>query len=164
MILRARTVLPLARPPIENGAVSIQGDRIVSVGAWSDLAAGAREVKDLGEVILLPGLINAHCHLDYTDMAGLISPPKVFSEWVKTIVALKAGWGYTEFAQSWLRGARMLLRTGTTTVLDVEAVPELLPDLWHATPLRVISFRELINLKGGPVAAGAVQDAINEWA
>src|SRR6266849_6069084 len=148
MLLRARIVLPIARPPIEDGAVLISGSRIVAVGAWPELAAASgHRVVDLGESILLPGLVNAHCHLDYTDMAGKIPPPKNFTDWIQAIVELKAHWSYTEFAQSWLRGAKMLLRTGTTTVADIEAVPELLPEVWEATPLRLISFLELLHVK-----------------
>lgn len=162
MILRARLVLPMAGPPIENGAILVSGERIRSVGPWVE--AGTRgDVADLGEVVLLPGLINAHCHLDYTGMAGKISPPRSFADWIKTIVALKAEWSYTEFADSWLKGAEMLLRSGTTTVADVEAVPELLPEMWQATPLRVISFRELINLKNA-AAEPLVRDVAEKWA
>jgi cytosine/adenosine deaminase-related metal-dependent hydrolase len=40
----------------------------------------------------------------------------------------------------------MLLRTGTTTVADIEAVPDLLPELWDTTPLRVISFLEMTGI------------------
>src|SRR5437867_2411779 len=147
MILRARIVLPLCRPPIEDGAVMIAGARIVWVGRWRERPSSEGELTDLGESILLPGLINAHCHLDYTEMAGKVSARKSFSDWIKALVALKAQWGYADFAQSWLHGAQMLLRTGTTTVADVEAVPELVPEIWSTTPLRVVSFREIISLK-----------------
>src|SRR5262245_9889805 len=57
----------------------------------------------------------------------------------------------------------MLVRTGTTTVADVEAVPELLPSAWRATPLRVISYRELINVKGRHAPAELVERAVNDW-
>ncbi len=164
MLLRARIVLPIARPPIEDGAVLISGSRIVAVSAWPELAAASdNRVVDLGESILLPGLVNAHCHLDYTDMAGKIPPPRNFTDWIKAIVALKAHWSYTEFAQSWLRGVKMLLRTGTTTVADIETVPELIPEMWRATPLRVISFRELISLKSPLAAREIVEQAVREW-
>ena len=90
MILRARIVLPVVQPPIENGAVALAGNRVAAVGRWADLApAGHGDVLDLGETILLPGLINAHCHLDYTDLAGHIPPPRSFTDWIKAIVALK---------------------------------------------------------------------------
>jgi aminodeoxyfutalosine deaminase len=97
----------------------------------------------------MPGLINAHCHLDYTDMAGQFPPPKVFSDWLKGITEAKAGWDYADYAKSWANGARMLVRTGTTSVADIEAVPQLLPKVWEETPLRVYSFLELIGIKGG---------------
>ena len=148
MILRARVVLPLTRPPIKDGAVLIYGNRVARVGRWKDLSGDDRdEVVDLGETLLLPGLVNAHCHLDYTDMAGQFPPQKSFTDWIKLITTAKSEWNYSEFAESWLNGARMLARTGTTTVADFEAVPELLPEVWEATPLRVISFLELTGVK-----------------
>jgi len=113
----------------------------------------AEKVLDLGEVILLPGLVNAHCHLDYTGMAGEFLPPKSFTDWIKLITAAKGGWTYSDFAQSWLNGAQMLLRNGTTTVADFENVPELLPEVWNATPLRVFSFLEMTGVKAAATPA-----------
>ncbi len=140
-MLRARLVLPVSSPPIEDGAICLSGNRIVSVGRWRDVPAGSRsDVFDLGESILLPGLVNAHCHLDYTNMAGELAPTKGFVNWLMLITASKGGWTYSDFATSWLAGAKMLVNTGTTTVGDVEMVPELLPEVWTATPLRVLSF------------------------
>jgi cytosine/adenosine deaminase-related metal-dependent hydrolase len=164
MILRARTVVPVSSPPIEDGAVEITAGKIVWVGRWSDASADAkRATLDLGEVALLPGLVNAHCHLDYTGMAGKLPPPKRFSDWVRSLVALKAIWEDSDFAASWKSGASMLTRTGTTTVCDIEAVPSLLPDAWKETPLRVISFRELIGLRNTPETSESVQKAISQW-
>jgi len=152
MILRAKTILPVAAPPVENGAVVISGNRIAAVGAWKNLSAEraslrAGEMVDLGEVVLLPGLVNAHCHLDYTDMAGQLPPPKTFVDWIPLMLAAKSGWTYSDYARSWLDGAKMLLQTGTTTVADIEAVPDLLPEVWDATPLRVFSFLEMTGIR-----------------
>ncbi len=147
MLLRARIVLPIVRPPIEDGAVLISRNTIKAVGRWRDLAPRVSEPAiDLGAVILLPGFVNAHCHLDYTTMTGL-PPQKQFPDWIKGLLALKAAASYTDYADGWLRGAAMLVRNGTTTVADVEAVPELLPDVWSATPLRVASFLEMTSVK-----------------
>lgn len=151
MILRAKAVLPVTAPPIEDGAVVVSGNRIQSVGAWKIFSrhssfATCHKIIDLGEVILLPGLVNAHCHLDYTDMAGELPPPKTFTDWIASITAHKTGWGYSDYARSWLRGAHQLLKTGTTTVADIEAMPDLLPEVWHATPLRVFSFLEMTGI------------------
>jgi aminodeoxyfutalosine deaminase len=144
-ILRARVVLPIRRPPIADGAIVVSGERIAAVGRWRSVRARfSGPAVDLGEMILLPGLVNAHCHLDYTG-----------------ITTEKSFWTYSDYAESWLEGARMLLRTGTTTVGDIEAVPELLPEVWHATPLRVFSFLEMTGIRSrrdpGAILAEAVE-------
>ena len=109
LVLRARVVLPISRPPIGDGAVLISGNRIAAVGSWHDLAPGREsQALDLGEVMLMPGLVNAHCHLDYTNMAGEFPPPKVFTDWLKVITSTKNEWGYSDYAESWLSGAHML--------------------------------------------------------
>jgi cytosine/adenosine deaminase-related metal-dependent hydrolase len=163
MMLRARTILPVARPPIENGAVVIFGNRIRAVSSWPDLQPHATgEILDLGEIILLPGLVNAHCHLDYTDMAGQLPPPQTFTDWIPLIIAAKAAWDFSEYARSWLNGAQMLLRTGTTTVADIEAVPDLLPELWDATPLRVISFLEMTGIRARRTSMEILREAVEK--
>jgi len=98
---------------------------------------------DLGEVALLPGLVNAHCHLDYTDMAGQLVPPKSFTDWIKSITELRsAGAVRISFAPAHGRG-RCCWRPGITVVGDVESAPDLLPAMWEATALRIVSFVEL---------------------
>jgi cytosine/adenosine deaminase-related metal-dependent hydrolase len=161
LILRSRIVLPLHHPPIENGAVAVAGERILAVGPWSWLRKRVSGTEvDLGESILLPGLVNAHCHLDYTHMAGLFPPPKRFTDWVKLITTEKALWTFSDFAASLIDGAKMLLRTGTTTVADVESVPELLPDVWATTPLRVISQLEMTGVKSRRKPELILRDAL----
>lgn len=163
MILRARVVLPVSQPPIKNGAVIISRNRIRAVGSWPDLRARAAEkIVDLGEVMLLPGLVNAHCHLDYTDMGGLLPPPKTFTDWIHLMISAKAQWGYAEYARSWLNGARMLLQTGTTTVADIEVVPDLLPEVWDATPLRVFSFLEMTGIRARREPRAVLREAVEK--
>jgi len=54
MIFRARTILPVSQPPIENGALVISGNRIRAVGSWPDLRPHANgNIFDLCEVIRL---------------------------------------------------------------------------------------------------------------
>jgi len=163
MILRARTILPVSRPPVENGAVLVAGNRIRAVGPWSDLQSESGEqVFDLGEVVLLPGLVNAHCHLDYTDMGGELPPPRTFTDWIPLITAAKTAWSYSNYAHSWLRGAHMLLRHGTTTVADIEAMPDLLPEVWDATPLRVFSFLEMTGIRARREPKVILQEAVDK--
>jgi aminodeoxyfutalosine deaminase len=147
LVIRARVVVPINQTPIRDGAVVIAGERIKWIGRSKELRSRREEILDLGEVAVLPGLVNAHCHLDYTNMAGLSPPPRRFTDWIKVLTTLKAEWTYSDFAESWLAGANMLVRTGTTTVGDIESVPELLPEVWEATPLRVHSFLEMTGVK-----------------
>ena len=154
-------VLPITQPPIRDGTVSIKGNKISSVGSWRSLSATERKsALDLGDNVVLPGLVNAHCHLDYSDMAGELTSPRLFSDWIKQITTLKSHWGYSEFASSWLNGARMLLRTGTTTVGDIEAIPELLPEVWQSVPLRVFSFLEMTGIKSRRHPATILEEAV----
>lgn len=143
MLLRARIVLPVSRPAISDGAVLVSERRVAAVGPWAEISRqSSGPTFDLGETLLLPGLVNAHCHLDYTDMGGQPAT-KRFPDWIKGLLARKAAASYADYARGWLRGAAMLLRSGVTTVADIEAVPELLPEVWSSTSLRAISFLEL---------------------
>lgn len=163
MIVRARIILPVSRPPVENGALLVSGNRLRRIGSWSDLKSETgEEIRDLGEVILLPGLVNTHCHLDYTDMAGELPPPKTFTEWIPLITAAKTAWSYSDYAHSWLRGAHMLVRTGTTTVADIEAMPDLLPEVWNATPLRVFSFLEMTGIRARRQPKEILEEALKK--
>ena len=160
MILRARAILPVTAPPIEDGAVLVGGNKILDIGPWKKFRSPSHEpVLDLGDVALLPGLVNAHCHLDYTDMAGEFAPPKTFTDWIGAITAHKTGWSYSDYARSWLRGAHQLLKSGTTTVADIEAMPDLLPEVWEATPLRVFSFLEMTGIKSRRRPADILREA-----
>ncbi len=135
----------MRRPALANGAVVISGPRVRAVGRWEQIQkefAGA--VVDLGDCALLPGLINAHCHLEYTDLAGEFLPPRHFSDWLKLIVTAKGIRADADFAAAWQRGAQQLLHSGTTTVADIVALPALQP---QPTALRVISFLEMTGVK-----------------
>lgn len=165
MLIRARVVVPVSQPPIDNGAVLISGRRIRAVGSWRSLSKASKlKSVDLGDVALMPGLINAHCHLDYTGMAGQFQPPRRFTDWIKLITTAKGAWTDDDFADSWQLGAAMLLRTGTTTVGDVEALPGLLPRVWNLTPLRVFSFLEMTGIRSRRQPRAILEEALGHIA
>ncbi len=127
MIVRARVVVTMAAPPVENGAVVIAGDRVVDVGKFADVAKNysAEEVLDLGDRALLPGLINAHCHLDYTCLRGKIPRQKSFAAWIRAINAAKAKLTSDDYVASINDGFAEARRFGTTTIANLTAFPEL---------------------------------------
>ncbi len=147
MIIRARTVVTMDGPPIENGAVAVEDNRIVAVGTVPDLHwVTDGPIIDLGEQTLMPGLINAHCHLDYTMMRGAISPPKSFSAWVQRINALKRSLDSSDYLGAIQRGFAKLRKWGTTSVCNIEAFPELMVHL-GPSPLRTWWFYEMIDIR-----------------
>src|SRR6266516_5993158 len=127
MILRARVVVTMDGAPIENGAVAISGNRIIDVGKFPGVSArhSGQEIIDLGEQALLPGLINAHCHLDYTCLRGKIPSRKSFADWIRAINAEKAKLSERDYLASITEGFAEAKRFGTTTVANLAAFPEL---------------------------------------
>ncbi len=145
LCLSARFVLPVSSPVIENGFVLIEGNKIKEVGQRRELKKQPGLINvDCGDVVLLPGLVNSHSHLDYTSIARKIPPTTDFVSWIKSIIELKKT--AIDYEKSWLNGATMLKNSGVTSVADIESVPSLLPRIFESTPLRMISFIEVIGL------------------
>jgi cytosine/adenosine deaminase-related metal-dependent hydrolase len=160
MILRARTVVTMDQPPIENGAVAVSGNRIVDVGRFDEIKTrNAGEIVDLGDQTLLPGLINAHCHLDYTCLRGQIPPQKSFTDWIRGINAQKAKLSPEAYAASINDGFEEAMRFGTTTIANLTAFPELIPQI--TASIRIRWFAELIDIRA-PERANEVADAAVE--
>src|SRR6266516_5322723 len=167
MIIRARAVIKMDGPPIENGAVAVEGSRIVDVGSFNELRAhNSGEVFDLGEQVLLPGLINAHCHLDYTCLRGKIPPPKSFADWIRAINAEKAKLSAQDYLASITEGFSEAKRLGTTTIANLTAFPELIAQI--DPPIRTWWFAELIDVRSPEranelvdLATGALKRARN---
>src|SRR5476651_2197805 len=109
MLYLADVVLPVSAPPLYHAAVRVAGSEIAAVGLASELhAEPGEEVVDLGASTLLPGLINAHCHLDFTRFRGIISPRQGFTEWIKTINALRRSFTTPDYIESIAEGFELL--------------------------------------------------------
>ena len=105
----------------------MEADRILNVGRSGEvLARNTGPVTDLGEVILLPGLINAHCHLDFTVLRGAIPPQRSFAEWILQINGRRRDLSDDDFLASVASGFAEARRWGTTTIANVESMPSLL--------------------------------------
>src|SRR3954470_16547471 len=160
MIVRARIVVTMHGAPIENGAVAVSGNRIVDVGRFDDIKArNAGNVVDLGERALLPGLINAHCHLDYTCLRGKIAPQKSFTDWIRAINAAKSELSPNDFVDSITEGYAEAKRFGTTAIANLTAFPELISQV--PSPTRTWWFAELIDIRA-PESANELVDAAME--
>jgi 5-methylthioadenosine/S-adenosylhomocysteine deaminase len=120
---RAAIVLPISGPPIRNGSVLVDGDRVAWAGPTRDHpAAPDARVVELGDAILTPGLVNAHTHLDLTVMRGLLDGLS-FYDWIRTLIAARAQLTDADTLDSARLGAIEALECGVTTVADTAPTP-----------------------------------------
>lgn len=112
--LRARVVYPVGRPPIEGGVVTIEGERIAAVGSSID-----GDVHDLGDVALLPGLVNAHTHLEFSYLKQPLGQPGIkLPDWIRLVIA-ERGRGDISPIVSHIVGLRESSQCGVTTLGDI---------------------------------------------
>lgn len=102
----AAWVLPITRPPIREGTVVEHGGRIVYVGDRA--AAPAGEDRDLGDAVLLPGLVNTHTHLELTAFRGMLEGLP-FVDWIRQLQRLKQS---TMTPERYLDAARLGITEG----------------------------------------------------
>lgn len=112
----ARWVVPVSAPPIENGSVAVSDGIIRYVGPRDSAPSGSD--TDLGDAILMPGLINVHTHLELTMMRGFLEDLD-FAHWIMRLNAVKRA---VLDRESMLDAARLGivegLRNGITTYAD----------------------------------------------
>jgi cytosine/adenosine deaminase-related metal-dependent hydrolase len=118
ILYTARHVFPVSAPPIPHGAVAIEDSRIVAVGTAADLRErypGSR-VVDLGQRALLPGLVNAHTHLELTHHAGHVPENLPLIEWIYPLVSYSRTRTPENFERAAYAGVEMLRASGTIAV------------------------------------------------
>lgn len=146
---------------MDDGAVIISGNRIQKIGPWSEIRREAREKElDLGEAVLMPGLVNAHCHLELTGLAGRIPQSDSFTAWIQSVLRARQELDKSSLRESWLQGEIMLLRSGTTTVGNIESTLSLLPRIRPRATLRVCSFLEMTGVLSGMPPEQILEDCL----
>ncbi|MCS5735195.1 amidohydrolase family protein [Herbiconiux daphne] len=146
---RSPVLLPVGAPPIADGAIAVRGARVVAVGGHDELSATFRDVDGTRRVewggTITPGLVNAHTHLQYTDMAevgrGRYSG---FENWSRSFQAAYVA--PHDWAASAADGAQQAIRSGTTAVADVVTDPAAASAL-HDAGLHGVAFWEVFNWK-----------------
>jgi cytosine/adenosine deaminase-related metal-dependent hydrolase len=139
--LRARWIFPANGPPLAGGVLAIDGERIVSVER-----SGLRSADvDLGEVAILPGLVNAHTHLDLSGLRGQCPPSADFTGWLRQVIVHRRGTTAEQVEWDVRAGLAESLRHGTTLLGDISAGGASQPILANA-PLRSVVFYEILGL------------------
>jgi cytosine/adenosine deaminase-related metal-dependent hydrolase len=114
IVYAADWVLPVEGEPIERGGVAVERGRVVAVGPADELEG---ERRDFPEAAIVPGLVNAHSHLEYAVYAGF-GDGLTFGPWLHTHIERKARIGWEEFVAIASLGAAECLGSGVTTIAD----------------------------------------------
>lgn len=143
---QARWIFPVDGEPVENGIVEIAEGRIAALHDRPDPRA-----TSLGHVAIVPQFVNAHTHLEFSDLAEPLQPSDPFTAWIRRLVRHRA----TREAPS-----TEVVREGLaeSSRVGVGAIGEIATAEWSPEPLddpdgpRIVAFRELIGLQE-PAAA-----------
>ena len=115
--LSARWVVPIDGPPLEWGQVHIEGEKITGVSK-----AGTVDVdENLGEVILLPGLVNAHTHLDLTGFPQEKKDGSNFLDWIDSVIAHRMSTTPLQMQEHIQKGIDQSLKAGVCLIGDISA-------------------------------------------
>lgn len=153
-LLTAGWVVPVSRPPIHRGVVAIADGRIVWSGAPQGTAVPRGPVRDLGPGVLLPGLVNAHCHLELSHLEGRVDGGAGFVPWVEALVAARAA-DPPDVVEARAKAAiDRVVASGTVAVGDVSNGLPHLGALARSGLAAAVVFYEL--LAWDPAKAGAV--------
>ena len=150
-IIRSRCLLPVSAPPIFDGGMVIKSGLIRDIGPWKHIRKLHTGITlDVGESVVMPGLINAHCHLEYTGMAEQFDPPNSFTQWIRQMIDLKKSWTQADFQRSWEAGYHQATASGTTTIADNLSQPIRLSQEQLQQGARLLALFEWIQLEGIP--------------
>jgi len=170
-VFHAAWIVPIGRAPIHDGWVALDRGRIMALGPRRVGGAvrpgdGSEDVEvDLGSVAVLPGLVNAHTHLELSWMRGFRSCGGLFPDWIKSVIAARQAGppgGVRAIRSAISEAIEECRRCGTVLVGDTANTMMTVEPL-AASGLPAVIFRELIGFKSEN-AATLVHDAAREIA
>ena len=152
-LFRASWILPVIGPPIRDGWVAVEGNRISGVGEAPDYPGAGRDAVqrvDFGDAVIMPALVNAHTHLELSWLRGRIGPASTFLGWVSGMMRerLQSADGRNEaFVRASMAAALEEMKgSGTGLVGDISNSLTHL-DVLDASGLEGVVFHELIKFR-----------------
>jgi len=140
-MVAASFVVPVTSPPVAGGALVLDGGRIVAVGSLKELRAAYNvPCREYPGCVILPGLVNAHAHLELTHFPawkvrkGIDYSPRTYVDWVIQVVKIRRALTQRELEHSVREGIRVSVECGTTAIGEISTDRALLP-LYGAAPL-----------------------------
>jgi len=163
-LYRAAWLLPITQPPIRHAWLLTDNGRVVAFGDSKPGDFGSTREVDLGSVAVMPGVVNAHTHLELSWLHGRVPPTDDFLKWIRAVVALiyQRHEHAAEADRAILDAIAEAQRCGTALVGDISN------DLVTSRPLAernlaAVVFHELINFRASG-AETTVADAVRRIA
>ncbi|MHC5110720.1 MAG: amidohydrolase family protein [Planctomycetota bacterium] len=143
-LIRARYLVPVRGNIIEDAAIRVVDGAVAEMGPARDITGDA--AQDFGDAAILPGLVNAHTHLELSHLANQVPPSADFTDWLRRLVASFKQEPLTEkrVAESVRSGIAQSIRGGVTTLGDISREPQWSRPWLRRSPLRAVSFGEVI--------------------
>ncbi len=148
--ISAEWILPGDGRTIHNGVLRGSGAVVEAIGTLGKVPPTCHH-RDLGEVIVLPGFVNAHTHLEFTHLRGKLPRRRPMPQWFFALWRHRPTASQQEEAIA--DGAAEALATGTTALADVCHNHRAWPIL-KDSPLRKLCLAEVLGI--GPLARGAI--------
>jgi len=153
VIHRARWVLPLATPPIENGAVVVANGRIISTGQVHDVTThqSGATVCDHGDSAIFPAFVNCHVHTELSALKKRLTPDRSFVQWVKELIALRRQIPEQQHRDAILSALDEMHSEGIAGFADImntDLTPEVLSAQGNRWGFSGFSFKEVIDPQG----------------
>ena len=140
MRIKFRALLTSCGDPIEKGELIIDEGEIVEI---SNQFTNGGESLDLSDCLLMPGFVNAHCHISLTALEKKLSPAKSFVDWIHALIPLNSVLDNESRVRGIRAGADEMMRSGVTALGDYVAEPELLKVI-DALGFRSVLFLETL--------------------
>ena len=156
----ARWLAPITSPPLEHGWVEVEGGAIRAVGAGraARADAGTRDV-DLGRACILPGLVNAHTHLELSAQRGGVPAACSMPVWAAALMRRLESEPPTARSAAMSSAVDELYRAGTALVGDVSNTLDSVAAL-EAGPVEAVVFREVLGFDVSADGAAAVAEEL----
>ena len=145
--LRARWVLPVDGAPIHGGCVTIAGGRLAAIGS---LPENAGPMHDLGDIVLMPGLVNAHTHLEFSQLAVPLGAARMsLAAWIRLVIGDRKRVGRNA-AAAIAAGIAESIAAGVTAIGEIATAPA--DDYrWADDGPAIVLFQEAIGFSAGRV-------------
>lgn len=161
--LRARSLLTMQGPALENGLITIHEGWITGINE----ADPPEPIFDLGDVILMPGLVNAHTHLEFSDLSAPLPAGDNFADWIRSVISHRqqqrndpsgSNGNSTDQVQTIVKqGQRESIQSGVTTIGEISTVPG--SQRWYQqSKAQTVLFQEVLGL-GSEIVSDRLQMA-----